>query len=174
MKKIIISLCLIFVSNAYAGKINDLFNDGVFNVKWGGTLENVKEAHPGGKKFTENGILTYRIIDGRKIAGIERNKEDYIDFLFNSEDRLDSVSILFDPKTEKEINAVFPKLDNVFGSDWFQPNKMNPAIAWPNDGGVLVFYLTTFSGGIYGGKMKTTLFIRKEIDIKASKEELGF
>jgi len=116
-----------------------MFYDGIFDVKWGAGLEDVKNAHPGGKVISNAGLYAYEIEDGRTILGIKRKPNNLIQFLFNSEGKLNYVHIQFTPDSVQESGILFTKLDELFGSDWKQLNALNPTISWPKDGDILIF-----------------------------------
>ncbi len=96
MKKLFTILIVIFAlsfsSNSYAIGLKD----GILNVEWGSTVEQVKEIHPNGIIFASNhwkGAKTYRIrsinrYNGKLVLGI---KCPSIDFIFNTDGKLSEI-----------------------------------------------------------------------------------
>lgn len=171
MRLIVLILWLSWSPFALSGPIYEMFHDGIFDVKWGEDLEGVKNTHPGGVVISNAGLYAYEIKDGRTILGVKRKSDNYIQFLFNSEEKLNYVYIQFTPDNTQESAALFTKLDELFGSDWKQPNVLNPTISWPKDGNILIFFRTEIS---FSGKIENVLMIKAEIEINTSKEQLGF
>ena len=77
--KILFLLILIFPLIADAGQIKEVFGEGIFGVKWGYTVEQVKGVHPDGKLKKQSGYTHYIIKDGRTIFDVERknNKSSF-------------------------------------------------------------------------------------------------
>jgi hypothetical protein len=158
---------IIVTTPLYAGKVNDLFNNGIFSVSWGANITAVKEKYPGGNTSEQYGMTTYRVNDGRTIVGIKRNPDNYIDYTFDSKNTLSFVKIQFTPSNDGDLSKLFPKLDEVFGADWYQPNKLNRTIAWPKDNNILVFFTPVSSD-------EHTLMIRAIQESEETKKDLGF
>ena len=73
MKKLILFITLCCLANqTIAGKVKDTFSDGLFKVKWGSTLEEVKSVYPVGKKNIYGKIVQFEVNHQEAVLKIER------------------------------------------------------------------------------------------------------
>ncbi len=92
-------------------RVDELFGEGVFGVKWGDSFDTVKLAHPGGKTDTSNAVVTlYTVEDGRTVLQLERRRRDDIAFTFQG-GQLRGISVEF-----PDCADVTSKLWEVLGS----------------------------------------------------------
>ncbi len=143
MKRLNVLLFLILfviVSHVSAGEIADAFSDSIFNLQWLSTIGEVKQIYPNGQLKSEYGLTSYRIYDGRTVLTIERDKSNYIDFWFNSENQLNFVSVQFPSINPENLNSLLTKLTTYFGpqSDKAKVAGSTLVIQWPEDEGFMI------------------------------------
>jgi hypothetical protein len=172
MKSLVALVVLLSAVNGYCGEIGDLFASGVFDTEWGDTIEAVEKVHPKGKRKSYSKIDHYIVRDDRTIFGIERKKGSKIWFAFDSEARLNAVSVYF---KGSDFGNLLSKLDTMFG-EHSVPDTENVAGAvfptWPEDKNVkisLMYLPKTFGAETIFGIHYTGLD-----KPKANKKDLGF
>ena len=173
--KILFLLVLIFPLIAEAGQIKEVFGEGVFGVKWGNTIEQVKNVYPNGNLKKQSGYTNYVIQDGRTILGVERKDKNPITFYFDANLKLYAVGIEF-PNPNKNFGVLLNKIDTTFGSEHItnnQSKKYNAALVnWKPDEGVSLG-LMLIPGAFSSGQ----LIFSVKIDLlpeSRSKKSLGF
>lgn len=169
----IVFIFQLFSFSAVAGNIANVFSEGIFGVKWGSNKDQVIEVIPGGKIGDEFGIVTYTIKNGRTLFGIERRKNNYAKFNFDSNDRLVGATIEFPDSTEI-YGALLTKINTTFGQN-FQPvpNSLGAAVVkWPEEEGITLL-LSYISGMFNSGSVLFSIGYRLQ-PANVSKDELGF
>ena len=162
---LLLASLVVISAPAMAGKVAELFSDGVFGVPWGATIEEVKKNHPEGEIKTYIGINNYVVPHAKPVLNITRQDTD-ITFTFNASQQMHAVGISFEGN---EYTDVYRALSTHFGKP--QTNANDSAIRWPVDAGISM-YLVAIPSGF---SMKPTLTIEyTEPFIDKSKEELGF
>lgn len=169
MKKYIFSIALSFTSlESIAGTIEDTFGDGLFEVKWGMSLKEVKNAHPLGKTKEYGNISQYTVEHEKPVLKVKREGTHLI-FSFNPENQLNGVMVEFEGN---QYGDVMSAATSYFGPYQNTPNNTATRIDWPTDAG-LKFYLLGMPVGFY---IKSILVIENTNRLGASpeKEEIGF
>ncbi len=177
MKKylvIIISIAVLLVpAITLAGTIHDTFGDGVFGLKWGSSIEEVKEAFPDGKEIETSGFKSYIVKDSRTLFGYERKDSDEIQFGFDLEGRLGGVTVTF-AGTATESGLFVFILYSYFGKD-VTPVPVGKIMKteWPDDNGTSITMIQDLK---FSGKRKfsLTIFNRAYLKNHPVKTELGF
>ena len=164
---VLILLTTLNSSRCFAGNIRDVFGDGLFNVTWGITIEQVKDVHPNGKKEVLGKETYYKLISSKEVLSIKRNKE-VINYGFGSNNQLSSVAIYFD---SDDYSSLIDAVRENFGLPQKQDSGMSGILKWPIDNDIQVSIIrinTGFSNEIILniGNVATT----KSPDIKS----LGF
>jgi len=167
-------LILIFPLSANAGQIEDIFGEDIFGVKWGASLETVKSKFPEGKENTQSGWLSYKVKDGRKLFGLERDSSDKITFHFDANGRFFGVGIDFPNNSSKSFGEILNKLQTTFGDSESKPNSVGViSVRWPADAGIKIS-LTTIPG-VFGGIDYFLFGVERNIKPQQTrKEDLGF
>jgi hypothetical protein len=170
-------LAVLATASAQAGRIADLFSEGLFGLKWGATREEIDTAFPGGKWETVIPVTIYWVSDTRRVLNIERCKESRLGFVLNSEGRMNSVIIEFAPCDSTDRFAeLLLKSQEAFGPmlpvDMERVTRTSAVmVEWEFDQGVKV----TAGGTSEFNKGAMTLSISKvNFDPPKTKEELGF
>jgi hypothetical protein len=173
--RFLLIVILIFPLTVDAGQIKKVFGDGIFGVKWGSTIDQVEEAHPGGKRVKEFGYTQYIIKDGRTILGVERKNNNPITFFFDDNGRLINVQIDF-PNPAKNFGLLINKINTVFGSDHITypgtQTVSQAAVHWKPDEGVTLS-LSQVPGIISIGRLILMVGVDLEPESN-SKKSLGF
>lgn len=167
MKWIVLFITLISVS-AVANEIDNVFGSGVFETKWGLSIEEVLAVHPKGEKKKYGDVTQYQIEGGREVLGA---KSDRIVFGFDSEGRLGGVSVYYDG-SDKMVN-IFRKLETLFGEHESEDGVMNeaPIMKWEGEEIALTLMLLT---PMFGTETYFSIVYRGLKKPSASKSELGF
>jgi uncharacterized protein YuzE len=166
MKFLLSILFILALNPASAASIQDVFGEGVFGIKWGDSLESIKNKYPKVERKELGEIVWLELEDSREVLGIKR-QDQKLHFSFDSENRLIGVAVYFD---QDDYTTALSKLNTLFGEyEKIDGNYM--VIQWkakelvlslnmvPNGFGVD----TLFSIGYYGLSKPD-----------ASKESLGF
>jgi len=171
--KFLLIAIFIYPLSVDAGQIKKVFGDGIFDVKWGYTIDQVEEAHPEGKRGESFGYQNYIIKDGRTILGVERKSNNPIAFYFDSNGRLNSVQIDF-PNPFKNFGVLVNKIDTNFGKDHvaYSENPKTPEVHWKPDEGVDL-HLYHVSGFIGSGRLIFMVGVKLEPE-SIDKKKLGF
>jgi hypothetical protein len=75
--------------------VDELIGEGLFGVKWGATLDEVKAIHPGGTTTIFDGVtFGYEVESDRTIFELERRPDDKISFGFAG-NSLANISVVF-------------------------------------------------------------------------------
>jgi hypothetical protein len=169
---------------AVSEEVANIFGDGVFDTKWGMTLEQVEEVFPNGKKITNLGnTIALEVNDDRAVLDIVRSKKDKITFGFDDVGRLASVSVSFRDDDEEIITKLISKLNTLFGKykiDITEPNPlidplMSVAVSkfeWPEDNGININIIWSQVG--FSGSLELSIFNTSLKKPEVSKESLGF
>jgi hypothetical protein len=168
--KLLIFIISLFVQmNVSAGEISRVFGDGVFDTKWGQTVNEIKKVFPSAKVKNYGDITQIIVEDGRKIFGITRDKDAKMHFSFDSRKRLNGVAVYFEGG---QFSPLLLKLNTLFGEFVKQGTSGVTYMQWEQDNSVTITLSavpssydldTIFSIGYYG---------LDKPDI--SKDELGF
>ena len=150
MKKLALLFFLVFLfiaSSISAGEIANVFSDSIFDLKWLSSIDEVKQKYPEGELKSENGLTSYRIYDGRTVLTIERDSTNYIDFWFNSEEKLNFVAVQFPSTGPESTSNILMKLITYFGpqSDNAKVAGKTLVIRWPEDDGFMINMTSTAS-----------------------------
>lgn len=164
-KGLSLALLIAVSTPALAGKVAQLFSDGVFGVQWGANLDEVKASFPEGEVKTYIGIDNYIVPHSKPVLGITRQDTD-ITFTFNADKKLHAVGVSFEGN---EFTDVYSALNTHFGKH--QPVSGSQTIRWPTDEGISM-YLVSFPTGFSIKPMLTIEYIAPMDN--ASKDELGF
>lgn len=167
MRTLIFIAFIFFQSKSSAGEIYNVFGGGVFETKWGQTLQDIQKTFPSAKTKHYGDITQIIIEDDRKVFGLERDAKSKIHFAFDSEERLNGVAVYF---TDDQFSTLLNKLQTLFGEyattgstgvtymQWKQDNYVTitlSVVPTPND------VNTVFSIGYFGlakpGKSKKEL-----------------
>jgi hypothetical protein len=104
-----------------AGSVNDHFKDGVLDVKWGATLQQVQSKYPKGQTWPTaevNGTsLVYEVVVDVALLGLEKRAVNVM-FEFGrlvDGESLHELSILFD---YEDRDAILYKLADALGHDY--------------------------------------------------------
>jgi hypothetical protein len=168
MKKWIFLITFSFMaSQSTAGKIQDTFGDGLFELTWGMSLEEVKSIYIA-VDTKEYGNLTQYIVEHEKpVLKVEREGTD-LTFSFNPDNQLSGVIVGFDGD---QFGDVMNAASSYLGAYQNTPNNTATRIDWPIDAG-LKFYLINMPNGF---STKTMLVIENTNRLSdPSKKELGF
>jgi hypothetical protein len=183
--KLFIMLAVIFASTpSYAGPIYDVFGEGVFGLKWGASLEEVKKSFPEGKTTTEKLYATYEIKDGRQLFGIDRLDSNYMVFTFNEQGELGGVKIQFPNEGLIGFTDLLTALNVKFGVAPFDFGKAQmmaiiPILAWPIDNGMMmsIFNNSTIKTTLFSAEVEydlSFLISKKPKPTATNANELGF
>jgi hypothetical protein len=154
----------LFSSAATAGRITDLFSDGLFGNKWGDEAAQVEAAHPGGKWKQYGKMRQYTVRDGRAVLGVERPKSDLV-FALNADGKLAYISIEY-PFSVATLSELTSATAENFGPHITSKDERTDiqhdmlaasGYRWPEDQGITVA-LTTIATGF---RSKTILSITK-------------
>lgn len=170
MTRITLIALMLFANSVFAGTAFDLFGDGVLGLKWGANPEQVKSVFPKGELSSSFGLTSIEVEDGRKVFGLERDKDEIIRFTFDSENRLAGVSIDFEAD---DFPVLQQKLITQFGPPK-DPVPMSSGVVllvWENDNGVILT-LSHYSVGFERTTAISIGFDKLERP-KSSKEDLG-
>ena len=171
---IVVSIVVLVVpAIAIAGSISDTFGDGVFGLKWGSSIEEVKQAFPDGKDVETSVLKSYIVKDSRTLFGYERKDSDEIQFGFDLEGRLNGVTVTFAGTTTESGLFVYI-LYTYFGKD-VTPIPVGKIMKteWADDNGTSITVTRDIK---YSGKVKFsfTIFDRAYLKNYPVKSELGF
>jgi len=156
MRKFLL-LGLLFISQPIlAGEISDTYGANVFNIKWGGSIEDVKKVFTYGRRETYKDVVMYVARDGRPVFDIERKKNSLIIFGFNPKKQFNSVAIDI---PQADYSAMLKVLDKKFGKHTMQSDNSTARIAtWPKDGNIELS-LTMARAGFFSQEIKTSFNI---------------
>jgi hypothetical protein len=176
MKKIVLLLFIASLSwacMASAGEIAKVFSGAIFDLKWLSVIDEVRQKYPNGQLKSEYGLASYRIYGGRKVFKIERDKSNYIDFWFNSENQLNFVSIQFPSTSPESLNNLLTKLTAYFGpqSENAKAAGNTLVVQWPADEGFII-NLTNTVNRLMDDELVFGVGYTKPVS--ADKEKLGF
>lgn len=150
-------LGLLFISQStLAGEIADTYGDGVLDIKWGGSIEDIKKVFTRGRRENYRDVVMYVVPDGQPIFDIQRKKNSHIVFGFNPEQQLNSVAIDIQ---QENFGKLLEVLDKKFGSHTMQSDNTTARIAtWPKDGDIELS-LTMARAGFFTQEIKTSFNI---------------
>lgn len=114
MRTVIVLASLLATAPAHAGRIADLFGDGIFGLPWGASREEIFDLFPGGIWKASGANTEYVVRDDRAVLGIERGRQDEITFGLSSDERLQSVSIQFPGGTDT-LGLLVQRTQEAFG-----------------------------------------------------------
>jgi hypothetical protein len=181
---ILVTFFFLLPSAVLGGEIHNIFGEGVFGTKWGMTVDEVNEIFPKGKKVKYGKIVTFEVVDGRKVLDIERRQKDKIVFGFDALGRLSSVNVGF--KNDAEIvGSLWVKLDTLFGDSKVDGNDINPLadpalslasskFEWPVDQGISVRLVSTVGMLMFIDNLDLVITNHGLEKPDVSKESLGF
>ena len=117
LKTICILILLLATQQAYAGKIAEYFSEGVFGVKWGSTLEEVKIVFPNGEVSTNPATkkINYAAPNGLSLFGIKRNPDSWVCYNFDDKGRFNAIVIGFPNTGGGEEEELLNTVINDFG-----------------------------------------------------------
>ena len=170
MRKLLL-LSLLFASSVVSAsdQLSDIFGEGVFDTKWGDSLAQIEEVHPGGKYKSSYEMHVYTVKSSRTVLGSDSKKELTFQFA-EPEEKLNKVSARF---PMSDYISISNKLTNILGkgdSDPANASGTTGYIQWESEDGSLtvsVYMAVVFRGYTY-------ISITKRITAEATKEELGF
>lgn len=146
-------LCGVFFNAAFASEVSQTFKGGIWGLKWGASIEEVKEKFPEGRLSSPAGIQQYAVFDGRDVFGVYREEDNEIQFFFDANSALNGISLEFPYKSISDYGSLLNKLITLFGKTE-KSTAIQSAVnaSWPEDEGV-VLSLTYISGMFMGGKL---------------------
>ena len=150
-------LAIFFISQpVFSGEVAKTYEEGVFGVKWGDTIENIKKEFPRGKREAYKQVIMYVIRDGRPLFDVKRKRNAFITFGFDPEQKLNSVGIDFQIE---DYSKLLNNLDAQFGKHIMKSDNSTARIAiWPKDKGVELS-LTMARAGFFSQEVKTSFNI---------------
>jgi hypothetical protein len=179
---ILVTFFFLLPSVVLGAEINNIFGEGVFGTKWGMTVDEVNEIFPKGKKVKYGDIVSFEVIDGRKVLDIERRPKDKIFFGFDALGRLSSVSVGF--KSDSDIvGSLWVKLETLFGDSKIDSGGTLPyesvfqlttsKFEWSVDEGISV-KLVWAIGMLFIDELNLVIINHGLAKPDVSKESLGF
>ncbi|MCK5003127.1 MAG: hypothetical protein KAS57_08880 [Gammaproteobacteria bacterium] len=150
-------LAIFFISQpVFSGEVAKIYEEGVFGVKWGDPIENIKKEFPRGKREAYKQVIMYVIRDGRPLFDVKRKRNAFITFGFDPEQKLNSVGIDFQIE---DYSKLLNNLDAQFGKHIMKSDNSTARIAiWPKDKGVELS-LTMARAGFFSQEVKTSFNI---------------
>lgn len=135
-------MILLFTQTVLADPITDVFGEGVFDIKWGNSIEQIQEAYPMGNKKSLNNIMWFEVKNSKEVLGFQR-KNMNIHFSFDDKDRLNGVAVHFD---DSQYGALLIKLETLFGEWSKHSTNAVPYIQWKSDNGITLTLSSAPSG----------------------------
>ena len=170
IKYVLLATWLLSYSVASANdQLSDIFGEGVFDTKWGDSLAQIEEVHPGGKYKSSYEMHVYTVKSSRTVLGSDSKKELTFQFA-EPEEKLNKVFARF---PMSDYVSISNKLTNILGegdTNVANANGTTGYIQWESEDGSLtvsVYMAVVFRGYTY-------ISITKRITAEATKEELGF
>lgn len=164
-KGLLVVWLILLSTSAFAGRVSDAFVEGAFGVKWGATIDEIREVYPNGSLQESFGIRRYIVPHSKPVLKVKRDNTN-ISFALNSLGQVHAIGVTFDGNSFSEI---YSALKTHFGDHETSNNSLK--ISWPKDGDIKM-YLVSIPSGL---SLETTLTIENVAPFnEISKEELGF
>ena len=131
------------VQPVHAGKIAVYFSEGVFGVKWGSTLEEVKQIFPDGEvNAGPKGVIYYSSPNGQSLFGIKRNPDSWVCYNFDKKGRFNAIVIGFPNSGGSEEEELLNTVIATFGDYTTKEERGMPPFwggsffVWQRDKGI--------------------------------------
>lgn len=156
MRRLLLSALFFISQSVFSGEIAQLYEHGVFDTRWGDSMEQVKAVFPTGKREAYKEVVLYVVRDGRPLFNVERKRNAFITFGFDPAQRLNSVAVEFQVN---DYNKLLHNLDQQFGEHiTLSDDSTARIVTWPNDKGVELS-LTMSRAGFFTQEIKTSVNI---------------
>lgn len=171
VKKALFLMVLLVPGSVMAdNQLSEIFGEGVFDTRWGESLDEVQLAHPQGKYESAYEMHVYTVKSSRTVLGIDRKNKEFTFQFAEPEEKLNKVQVRF---STNDYPTIVNKLTNILGEGYSTAANAAGQVGyrqWQSADEsltVAVYMQVVFRGFTY-------LSITKRVTAEATKEELGF